>query len=78
MKCPVCHQEMDDGFIPVVREALHFVPNKAGIRNFFALNYGINTIPLTKPPGIRHEKAEGFYCPNCKMVFLPVKDLYIK
>ena len=78
MKCPVCHQEVQEGYIPTNRPPLYFVPNDGGTRGLSVFSYGQNTIPLTRVPRFRCEKAEGFYCPNCKIVVLPVKDIVPK
>lgn len=61
MECPFCRKEMQEGYIPADRSALTW-------------HGGGREVRLTYTP-ILEEKAEAFYCPDCRQIILPVPEL---
>ncbi|MCL2821778.1 MAG: PF20097 family protein [Firmicutes bacterium] len=75
MICSRCNGSTVEGFIPAAKMAIVFVPNDGGKMPKTIYGTGDNTIPLTKVPIFKTQKAQAFFCPNCNIVIAPVKDL---
>lgn len=70
MKCPKCEKEMIEGYIPVARIALYWIPSDTKMP--LSLFIPKNGIRLSKSPKINVQKATSYYCDTCRMVIIPV------
>lgn len=70
MECPYCKKEMLKGYIPASKMALMWIPEneKTPPTVFSKTSVGVN---LTKVPFWTMQKAESYYCRNCKIVITP-------
>ena len=62
MDCPFCGKEMKEGGISTARDPVFW-------------NSGSERIRLTKAAFLDIPEAEGFYCPDCRRIILPVPEL---
>jgi hypothetical protein len=73
MKCPKCEQEMLNGFIPVLKGRLYWLPEDENLP-WYAAVHPKNGIILSSYTLMNFKKAGAYYCKPCKFVILPVKD----
>ncbi len=68
MECPYCMKEMQKGEIPGERWSLKWYPESDTIDH-----WGQEDVRLS-PPSLLSVKAEAWYCADCHMVIVPVKE----
>jgi len=73
MNCPYCKKEMKEGFIPAIKMALQWLP-KGGKLPLTIFQVAKGGVKLSKMPGWTYEKAESFYCEDCRIVITPVNN----
>ena len=61
VECPICKQQMLKGVIPADRLPVRWRGDETEVR-------------LSKPSFLC-EKAEAFYCPDCRQVLIPVPEI---
>lgn len=68
MECPYCKSEMKDGTIPQVRDRLTW----RGAYN--RETFSTESVPLQKYNLLTSAEVSAYYCPNCRIVIVPVPE----
>lgn len=68
MECPYCKNDMKDGTIPQVRDRLTW----RGTYN--SETFTSESVPLQKYNLLTSEEAKAYYCPDCRIVIVPVPE----
>ncbi len=73
MKCPRCERNMEKGYFSNDTQAVQWIPEgekpslwKAGIAK--------GAVVLSKGGYWTGYRADAYYCPDCKMVILPITE----
>jgi len=72
MKCPKCDHEMNEGFIPVYRGVLHWLPKNQNLP-LILVKHPKNGVVLSDYAFWDVKKAVSYYCESCEIVITPVK-----
>lgn len=70
MICPYCNNEMAHGFIPVYSMPLYWIPASSSTP-IFRFQKPKDGVKLTDFPVWSAQKAESFYCHDCRVVITP-------
>jgi len=69
MECPYCKKEMRAGVIPGYRGRVEWIEDD--LDPWFGAERGLR---LSEPRFMTAERAEAHYCPDCRIVLVPVRD----
>lgn len=73
MICPYCKNKMEEGFIPANRMRNQWI-KKDGKIPTTVFGTSKDGFALSKMPVWKYQKTEANYCPDCKIIIIPVKN----
>lgn len=72
MNCPYCEKEMREGGIPARQEAVKWL---SGERKDEGWEAERERVLLSEVPYVTEKEARAFYCPDCRVVIVPVPEV---
>lgn len=67
MNCSKCNTTMEEGYIPVMRGKLQWVP-KGVATPLLTTSLATNAIPLTKTAMMSYKRKTAFHCSQCHLI----------
>lgn len=72
MDCPYCGKEMREGGIPARQDAVKWL---SGDRKDAEWEAERERVLLSEVPYVTGKEARAFYCPDCRVVIVPVPEV---